>query len=106
MTVLGTQKQEEKIQEMGDIAHELVPTVTVMNYKGAFRLGIRNALKKTGNSNWTDLVQKTMTEKQAFFEQILESSKSHLISAGLDIEKINMICTALTRKNNEYIHRK
>ena len=106
MTVLGTQKQEEKIQEMGNIAHELAPNVTVMNYKGAFRLGIRDALKKNGYSDWKELAQKTKPEKQAFFKQILENSKPRLTSSGLDTEKIKIIYTALTLKNNEYLNRK
>lgn len=105
MAVIGTQKQEEKILEMGNIAHELAPKVSVMNFKGAFRLGIKQALKQSGNAQWKDLSQKSNLEKKQFFDQILNESKPHLIRSGLSEQEVEKICVALKKKNDEYLHR-
>lgn len=105
MAVLGTQKQEEKILEMGEIAHDISPEISVMNFKGAFRLGVKAALENSGYADWKDLAQKTTAEKERFFEQILKGTAPHLSGTGLSRDQVERIFSRLRQKNAEYINR-
>lgn len=105
MAVLGTQKQEEKILEMGEIAHGMSPDISVMNFKGAFRLGVKEALETSGYTDWKDLAQRTKAEKKRFFEQILKGAAPHLSGTGLSEDQVERIFSRLRQKNAEYINR-
>jgi len=61
--ILGMEKQEHKILEMGEIGHKMLPKLTLMNFKGAFRLGVQSALQKSGYVSWKELAEKDKTEK-------------------------------------------
>ena len=105
MAILGAEKQEEKIVEMGKTGREMFPEISLMNFKGAFRMGVKSALEKSGYQEWKELVDKTKTEKKKFFDLILDGSRHHLENLGLhgsDIDKLN---ETLKKKNEAFVNR-
>ena len=101
--ILGTEKQEHKILEMGEIGHKMFPKFTLMNFKGAFRLGIQSALQKSGYTTWKELAEKNKTEKEHFFEFILEGTKPYLKSVGLIDSEIEDVYKTIKTVNQQYL---
>lgn len=101
--ILGTEKQEQKIMEMGEIGHKILPKITLMNFKGAFRLGIQSALQKSGYSAWKELAEKNKIEKEHFFESILDSTKPYLKGVGLMDSEIKDVYKTIKNINKKYL---
>ena len=105
MTVIGTQKQEEKISEMGKIACDMSPEIDLLNVKGAFRLGIKKALSALGYSEWKDLADKTNREKKEFFKLMLEKTQPYLSNLGFSDRTIVTLFEKLKEMNGQYLER-
>ena len=62
----GNERQENKITELGELAHHIVPKVEVRAFKGAFRFGVKSALEKNGLMSWSDMAERKLKRKEHF----------------------------------------
>jgi hypothetical protein len=102
-TVVGSKKQEAKISELGSIANKMFPDIGTMLFKGAFRLGIKAALKKEGMKNWEEVATRVPEVRRKFFHSALEESVPHLKVIGLSENDINKLISLLKMKNEKYL---
>lgn len=101
-TFTGNRKQEDKILEMGQVAHKMVPEIELIAFKGIFRYGIQNALTKQGLSGWREVAAESPDVRKQFFENVLTGSMDKLLGAGLTTKTINALFTELRELNENY----
>lgn len=95
--ITGNRKQEEKISEMGNIAHTLFPDVSTIAFKGVFRYGIEKALDDRHLENWDRVAAENPETRSQFFKSILNNSIQRLGKIGLDNQQID----TLVKKNHQ-----
>jgi hypothetical protein len=103
MTVIGNKKQETKITEIGTLTTKMFPEVDTLTAKGAFRFGIKNALKDTGYKDWQEVGEQTPSEREIFFETFLEKSLPYLINSGLSEKQAKKLFVQLKKENKKYL---
>ena len=103
MAVVGSQKQEQKIAEMGLLAHQMYPRVEAMAFKGAFRQGVKEALKNGTFSTWEEVAKQPAPVRRRFFESILEKSTGYLTGQGLTKDEIEKLLDKLKQQNEKYL---
>lgn len=103
MKTTGVSRQERKIESMADIVTGLCPEMPRISVKGAFRLGINEALINSGYSNWKDLAEKPLQTKQKFFNDLLNSSLPHLLKIGLPRHLEQRVRTGLSKENERFL---
>lgn len=103
MKTTGVGKQERKIESMAEIVMGIHPEMTRISVKGAFRLGINDALKNSGYASWKEVADKSLPEKRNFFNGLLESSVKHLLKIGFPQEKAQQAKTSLMQANDRFL---
>ena len=58
MTIVGSTKQENKIEELGLFAATMYPDLEKRAFKGAFRRAVQSSLNKLHYSDWKDVAEK------------------------------------------------
>lgn len=100
MTIVGAKKQEAKILELSEIGSSVFPQISLLSFKGMFRLAIKDALTQTGYGDYSELAAEPAALRRSFFNQMLEKLKQRLINQGIE-EKDAAALTARLRKENE-----
>ncbi len=72
MTVTGSKKQEDKIENMGKLAKELFPEISIESFEEVFRQSTTAALKKHQYQQWDDVVKEQPLVRKLFFDSILD----------------------------------
>lgn len=103
MKVAGMNRQEQKIDTMSDIVVSIHPEMSKLSVKGAFRLGLNNALKVAGYDNWKELASKPAAERKRFFSGLLEASLDHLVKIGLPESLRQKVHGELQRENEKFL---
>lgn len=101
--VSGVTKQEKKIESLTDIVLSIDPGMNKLSVKGAFRLGIKEALKTKGYTNWKDLADKSIPLKKAFFNGLLDSTLPHLLRMGLSSKLQQKVRSKLSKENDLFL---
>ena len=83
MKLVGSLEQERRLEEMGQLAHEVFPKVEIVVFKGLFRSAIEAALKEQGIGAWQELTSKDAESKRLFFSSVLEFASERLFNLGL-----------------------
>ncbi len=102
--IVGSRKQEMKINEMGAVANTMFPEIKTMEFKGSFRLGVRNALQKSGYGKWDEISLLPPDKRNRFFENIIQESLPYLKKIGLDEKDINRLIRELKQRNLKYLY--
>lgn len=101
--IVGSQKQEQKVEEMGSIANRLHPDLSVLVFKGTFRLGVQSALKKSSFKDWEEVSKQSVNIRSDFFEKILDESRPRLQKVGLSEKEISNLFNILRFENRKYL---
>ena len=104
-SIVGNKTQEEKIEEMAELAHELFPHIKVISFKGAFRFGVKQALKELGYENWKDIYKKNTEVRIKFFETALKFSENPLKGFKLSHSDIENLKIVLEEDNKKFIEK-
>lgn len=102
-TVIGSRKQEDKISELGAVAHRRFPHIDLLSFKGFFRLSVRSVLEKYKLSSWGDVAEKPPEIRRKFFHDVLDESLRHLETAGLAKEDAGQLISELKKENEKYL---
>lgn len=103
MQATGVNKQEQKIEAMADLLSELHSGTNKLSLKGAFRLGIKDALTKQGFNNWKELAGKPITTKKMFFNTLLDKSMVHLLRMGFPKKLEKEARNVLIKENDKFL---
>jgi len=103
MTAAGSKKQEDKIVDMGKLAKELFPEISMETFEEAFRQSINTVLKKHQYQQWSDVTSEQPLTRKNFFDSILSESKVTLKNNGLREDQIDILIEKLTRRNRRYL---
>ncbi len=103
MAVTGNKKQETKITEMGMFTTDMFPNIDIISAKGAFRFGIKSALKNSSYKNWKEIAERTSFEREKFFETLVENSLPYLINAELSKKQTKKIFVEIKKENKKYL---
>ncbi|SKA73817.1 hypothetical protein SAMN02745704_00535 [Paucidesulfovibrio gracilis DSM 16080] len=104
MRVAGMRRQEEKIESLANIVVELRPEMEKLSVKGAFRLGLNDALKECDYSAWKDLAERPRSEREHFSGRLLENALHHLQKMGLPDELVNPARERLQQANAVFLN--
>jgi hypothetical protein len=102
-SVVGNQRQEEKIARLGTLAHEMFPEFGVLVFKGAFRHGLRDVLRQREIDEWQQVIDQPIPERRRFFHDVLQTSIPRLETIGLTRDQIKTLITQLTKENERYL---
>lgn len=83
MKMVGSMEQERRLEEMGELAHQVAPEIEVVAFKGVFRYAIESAMKRHDVPAWSDMSSRGAEEKKLFFESVLEFARERLLVLGL-----------------------
>ena len=103
MTVVGNEKQEKKIEEMGQIAHMMFPAIEKIIFKGIFRFCVHSALGKTRYRDWRDIAGEPPAIREKFFKTILGECMFRLKKIGLQDYEIKNLYQRLVKENKKYL---
>ncbi len=103
MAVTGNKKQETKITEMGMFTTEMFPNIDILSAKGAFRFGIKSALKNSSYESWQKIAEQPSLERENFFELLLEYSLPYLVNAGISEKQAKELFVQLKIENKKYL---
>ena len=102
MTVIGNQKQEQKLNEMGDLAKQLFPQVNVLSIKGALRYGAESALRKSGYASWQEVSEKPRQTRNTFFKLLLKEAEPRL-NLALQPDQVKRFMQMVEKANQKYL---
>jgi len=102
MATIGSKKQEKKISELSRIANEIFPDVPVASFKGAFRLGAKEAVEKSRFESWEEVVKEPADIRRTFFESLLNEAASYFIKL-VGKENVDSLIEKLKAENEKYL---
>ncbi len=103
MAPVGCKRQEQKIARMGELAHSMFPGIDTLAFKGAFRLGVREALQNQKIGDWATLCDAPPQFRRRFFRVLLNESLPHLRGIGLNEAQIKALTGKLLRENERFL---
>ena len=101
--ILGNRKQENKINEMGDITVQMFPALDPLAVKGTFRNGVQVALAHMKYGAWDELADQSTEERKRFFQQVLAGSVERLKMMGLKDGDLKRLFHRLMSENEKYV---
>lgn len=101
--VVGCRRQEQKIARMGELAHSMFPGIDSLAFKGAFRLGVREALRNQKMGDWATLCDAPPRLRRRFFRVLLTEALPHLRGIGLNETQIKALSNKLLRENERFL---
>ena len=103
MNVIGSKKQEDKLEMLSVVAHDMFPELSPVAFKEGFRVGVETALKTRHYEQWSDVVTEQPAVRKAFFESVLEGMNVYLKQTGLNDSQIDRLCQKLNKKNRRFL---
>ena len=103
MMIIGTDKQERKIEIMARAASEMFPQIEELVFKGCFRYGIEYALKQNKYESWKNVEEKSLADKVEFFNTGFKGSIDKLSAVGLKDREIEYLFEKLWEKNRDFL---
>ncbi|HUX14712.1 MAG TPA: hypothetical protein VMW87_16925 [Spirochaetia bacterium] len=83
MLIIGDEFQEQKLEELGDLAVTLYPAVDRTAVKGCFRFAIREALRALHIEDFKSVHLIALERRKEFFATLLPLARKRLEGIGL-----------------------
>ena len=102
MAIVGSSKQEKKINELAEIVEKHYPKLNKWAVKGALRNGANSAIKKSKFSEWAEMSKEKPSVRKEFFNSMLNEAKPTLqkLLGNKDVEDLIKL---LKEENEKYV---
>jgi hypothetical protein len=103
MMITGSKTQEQWLQEMGEMAHEIAPSIEVVAFKGVFRFAIAQALSDHGLEVWESVAGRNDKVRRHFLDSVLRHASGRIEGMGATESTVASIARSLHAKVLEHI---